>query len=288
MPVVTPDPESIDADASCSRRWALVASVALGALAAPVLAVLAQERSARAAGGLERLPEFVRLVAANRILATENVVDAFGHVSVRHPRNPDRFVMSRSRSPALVEHEDLMEFALDGTPIDARGRTAYGERMIHAAIYAVRPDVSSVVHNHSYAVLPFAVTSAPLKPVIHTASIIGAEVPVWDIRDHFGDTDMLVRTIEQGRDLAAALGKHTCLLMRGHGCVVTGATVQRAVLTAIYLQVDATVQLQAASLGQPEALSPGEITRSSETQFSPLALDRAWEYFCQRAGVDPG
>ncbi len=251
---------------------------------------VAQERRRvpAAAKRLERLPEFVQLVAANRILATENVVDAFGHVSVRHPENPERFVMSRSRSPALVEHEDLMEFALDGTPIDARGRTAYGERMIHAAVYAARPDVGSVVHNHSYAVLPFAVTGRALKPVIHTASIIGAQIPVWDIHDHFGDTDMLVRTIEQGRDLATALGKHTCLLMRGHGCVVTGATVKQAVLTAIYLQVDATVQLNAAALGDVQPLSAGEIAKSRETQFSPLALDRAWEYFCQRAGVDPG
>ena len=269
-----------------TRRWALTASLALGALTAPMVAVLAQGRTEKAS--LEHLPEFARLVAANRILATENVVDAFGHVSVRHPQKSDRFVMSRSRSPALVEHDDLMEFALDGTPIDPRGRTVYGERMIHAAIYEARPDVSSVVHNHSYAVLPFTITSTPLKPVIHTASIIGAEIPVWDIHDHFSDTDMLVRTLEQGRDLAAALGKHTCLLMRGHGCVVTGASVQQAVLTAIYLQVDAAVQLQATGLGTPKGLTPGEIEKSSETQFSPLALDRAWEYFCQRAGVDPG
>jgi ribulose-5-phosphate 4-epimerase/fuculose-1-phosphate aldolase len=286
-PLRSPEsPASARPEPPLTRRWALAASLALGALAAPVVAVLAQGRSEKSS--LERLPEFARLVAANRILATENVVDAFGHVSVRHPQKPDRFVMSRSRSPALVEHEDLMEFALDGTPIDARGRTVYGERMIHAAIYESRPDVSSVVHNHSYAVLPFTITNTPLKPVIHTASIIGAEIPVWDIRDHFGDTDMLVRTLEQGRDLAKTLGKHTCLLMRGHGCVVTGANVQQAVLTAIYLQVDAAVQLQATGLGAPRGLTPGEIEQSSETQFSPLALDRAWEYFCQRAGVNPG
>ncbi len=273
----------------CSRRSVLGAAVALATwpFVGPFGRVQAQSTRGGSALSLERLPEFARLVAANRILATENVVDAFGHVSVRHPRDPKRFVMSRSRSPALVEHEDLMEFELDGTPVDQRGRTVYGERMIHAAIYAVRPDVASVVHNHSYAVLPFTITGAPLKPVIHTASIIGAEIPVWDIRDHFGDTDMLVRTIEQGRDLAATLADHTCVLMRGHGCVVTGATVQRAVLTAIYLQVDATVQLQASGLGAPAGLSAGEIAKSSETQYSPLALDRAWEYFCQRAGVAP-
>jgi ribulose-5-phosphate 4-epimerase/fuculose-1-phosphate aldolase len=163
----------------------------------------------------------------------------------------------------------------------------YGERMIHAAIYAARADVGSVVHNHSYAVLPFSITRVPLKPVIHTASIIGAEIPVWDIHERFGDTDMLVRTLEQGRDLAAKLGPHTCALMRGHGCVVTGASVERAVVTAIYLQVDATVQLQAAGLGAAAGLSAGEIAKSTDTQFSSLALDRAWEFFCQRAGVAP-
>jgi ribulose-5-phosphate 4-epimerase/fuculose-1-phosphate aldolase len=273
-----------------SRREVLQASLALSALPFTVLpsAVPAQTpRADRGAGTLPALPEFQRVVAANRILANEGVVDAFGHVSVRDPRNSERFVMSRSRSPALVELGDLMEFRLDGTPVDPRGRTAYGERMIHAAVYAARDDVQSVVHHHAYAVLPFAVTGVPLRPVIHTASIIGAEIPVWDIREHFGDTDMLVRTIEQAGSLAAALGQHTCVLMRGHGAVVVGASVPRAVLTAVYLQVNARVLLQAQTLGAPAPLSAGEIEKSAETQFSALALDRAWEYFCRRAGVDP-
>jgi len=243
-------------------------------------------RGARAQSDVPR--ELKRLVAANRILANEGVVDAFGHVSVRDPRNAERFWLSRSRSPALVELDDLMEFALDGSAIDARGRTPYGERVIHAAVYAARKDVQSVVHNHAYDVLPFTITDEPLRPVVHTASVIGAEIPVWDIRTKFGATDMLVRSIEQGRDLAAALGDNTCALLRGHGAVVVGASIERAVLTAIYLQVNAKVLSQALQLGEPEPLSGEEIARSSETQFSPLALDRSWEYFCQRAGVDPG
>lgn len=284
-----------------SRRGLLRSSLAVCGLtlANAPLRLLGQERADRdgqpaaeehAGGGeadVPARPEFLRVVAANRILANEGVVDAFGHVSVRDPRDPRRFVMSRSRSPALVELADLMEFRLDGSPVDARGRTAYGERMIHAAVYAARPDVHSVVHHHSYAVLPFATTGAPLRPIVHTASIIGATIPVWDIRDHFGDTDMLVRTLERGEDLAAALGANTCLLMRGHGAVVVGASVRHAVLTAVYLQVNATVLLEARSLGEPKGLSRGEIERSAATQFSPLALDRAWEYFCRRAGVDP-
>jgi HCOMODA/2-hydroxy-3-carboxy-muconic semialdehyde decarboxylase len=256
----------------------LLALAALGA---------ARPRAATAQA-LPSLREFRRLVAANRVLANEGVVDAFGHVSVRDPRDAERFVLARSRSPALVELGDLMEFTLDGTPVDARGRTPYGERMIHAAVYAARPDVHSVVHHHAYDVLPFTVTGQPLAPVIHTASVIGATIPVWDLRTHFGATDMLVRTIEQGRDLAAALAEHTCLLIRGHGAVVAGASIERAVLTAIYLQVNAKVLREALALGTPTPLSADEVARSAEAQFSPLALDRSWEYFCQRAGVDPG
>jgi HCOMODA/2-hydroxy-3-carboxy-muconic semialdehyde decarboxylase len=239
---------------------------------------------------LPDLPELRRLVAANRILAHENVVDAFGHVSVRDPRDPKRYVLARSRSPELVELADLMEFALDGTPVDARGRTPYGERMIHGAIYEARSDVNAVVHNHSYAVLPFTIAGRALRPVIHMAAVIGAEIPVWDIRDEFGDTDMLVRRMDQGRSLAKKLGDRTCLLMRGHGAVVAARDVKQAVMTAYYLQVNAQVQLQALQLGaaaEPKPLSAAEVAAATETQLSPLALDRVWEYFCQRAGVDP-
>lgn len=262
----------------CTRRRVLAGVAALAAVGGFA-------RSARAQGAVPR--ELTRLVAANRILAHEGVVDAFGHVSVRDPADAARFWLARSRSPALVELGDLMEFDLEGTPIDARGRTAYGERVIHAAIYAARADVRSVVHHHAYGVLPFTITGEPLRPVVHTASVIGAEIPVWDIRTRFGETDMLVRTIEQGRDLAAALAGNTCALIRGHGAVVAGASIERAVLTAIYLQVNANVLLQALPLGEPQALSVEEIARSADAQFSPLALDRSWEYFCQRAGVDP-
>jgi ribulose-5-phosphate 4-epimerase/fuculose-1-phosphate aldolase len=271
-----------------SRRELLNAFtlLAVPGLLASIPGVMAQESDGNASN-LPMLVEFRRLIAANRILANENVVDAFGHVSVRDPRNPERFIMSRSRSPALVEFDDLMEFDLSGNAIDARGRTPYGERMIHAAIYDARPEINSVVHHHAYAVLPFTITDVPLKPVVHAASVIGAEIPVWDIRERYGDTDMLVRRIEQGRDLAATLADNTCLLMRGHGAVVVGSSIERAVLTAVYLQVNADVLLKARSLGEPVPLSDEEIRLSSATQFSPLAIPRAWEYFCQRAGVDP-
>jgi len=274
--------------ASFSRRAVLTASAACVGIATPFSGLFGQASTQN--DGAEALPglvEFQRLVAANRILSNEDVVDAFGHVSVRDPRNPEQFVMSRARSPAFVEHSDLMEFDLEGIAVDPGGRQAYGERMIHAAVYAARPEVNSVVHHHAYSVLPFTISDVPLRPVVHTASVIGAEIPVWDIREHYGDTDMLVRTIEQGRNLAATLADNTCLLMRGHGAVVAGLNVQRAVLTSIYLQVNATILLQARELGDPIALSDEEIALSAETQFSPLAVPRAWEYLCRRAGVDP-
>jgi ribulose-5-phosphate 4-epimerase/fuculose-1-phosphate aldolase len=230
--------------------------------------------------------ESQRLVSANRILAREDVVDAFGHVSIRNPQDPGLYIMSRSRSPELVEFSDLMEFTLDGKATDPRDRVPYGERMIHGAIYEARPDINAVVHNHSLAVLPFSVTDTPLKPTVHTGAVIGEEIPVWDIRDHFGDTDMLVRTMEQGRHMTAAMGSARCLLMRGHGAVIAGRTLKEAVMIAVYLQVNALVQTEAMKMGDPTYLSAREIELLTETQFSPLAMDRAWEYFCTRAGVD--
>jgi len=257
---------------------------ALGVLAAGLGAPLA---FAQSAAKLTDRIEFRRLVAANRILAREEVVDAFGHVSVRDPDNPKRYIMARSRSPELVEFADLIRFEQDGRSLDPDNRTPYGERMIHGAVYEARSDVNAVVHNHAYALLPFSITGRALEPVIHVASVIGPRIPLWDIATHFNETDMLVRTMEQGRDLAATLGPNTCALMRGHGAVVATSTLKEAVIAAIYLKVNAEVQLQAMAIGTPRRLSDAEVEKSRETQFSPLALDRAWEYFCARAGVDP-
>ena len=227
------------------------------------------------------------LVVANRILAREGVVDAFGHVSIRHPGNPERYLVSRSRSPALITLDDIMEFTLDGDAIDLRGRTPYGERMIHGAVYEARPDVFAVVHNHAQEVIPFSVTGTPLRAIGHTCAPIGAAIPVWDISDNFGDTDLLVVTMEQGRDLARSLGGARVALMRGHGCVVAAGTLRDAVNIAVYLQINARQQILAMQIGEPKYLSPGEIELASRRQSSPLALDRAWEYWRVRAGGDP-
>jgi ribulose-5-phosphate 4-epimerase/fuculose-1-phosphate aldolase len=224
------------------------------------------------------------LALANRILAREGVVDAYGHVSLRHPDHPDRFLLSCSRSPELVVPADLMEFTLDGEAADpADRRKPYLERYIHAAVYEARPEVNSVIHNHSSAILPFTVTGTPLRPLIHTAGMIGAAIPVWDIRDRFGDTNLLVANVEQGRDLARALGPNTVVLMRGHGCTVAAEGLQAAVIAAVYAQLNATLQMSAAQLGEVKFLSEGEIRETTALVRVPSVLARVWEYLASRA-----
>lgn len=227
------------------------------------------------------------LVVANRILAREGVVDAFGHISVRHPDNPERYFMSRSRAPELITRDDLMEFTLDGEAIDLQDRTPYGERFIHGAIYEKRPDVHSVIHNHSHEIIPFGVTkTTTLRPIAHVGSPIGRNVRTWDIRDKFGETDLLVVNMDQGRDLAETLGQDgRVALMRGHGAAVAGINIRQAVMTAVYLQVNAKLQLQTLQLGEPIYLSDAEVDNCFARQMSPLGLDRAWEYWVARAGV---
>jgi HCOMODA/2-hydroxy-3-carboxy-muconic semialdehyde decarboxylase len=228
--------------------------------------------------------ELRELALANRILAREGVVDTFGHVSLRHPQRADRFFLSRSRAPELVTVDDLMEFELDGTPVDARGRTPYSERFIHGAIYEKRADVMSVIHNHSHAVIPFGITPVKLRPVLHVGAAIGEEIPVWDIRRKFGDTNMLVVNMAQGRDLAATLGDNRVALMRGHGCAVAGRTLREAVFAAVYLQVNAQLQTQALMLSDKvEYLSPGEAAKAKEMTSQAVGLERAWEYWTLRA-----
>jgi len=224
------------------------------------------------------------LVIANRILAKEGVVDAFGHISIRHPGNPDRYIMSCSRSPGIVTMDDLMEYTLDGDPIDQRGRPMYAERFIHGGVFEVRPEVQAVVHNHSHAVIPFGVTGVKLRPMVHFGSTMGVDVPVWDIRKTFGDTTLLVLNMDHARDLARCLGDGRVALMRGHGCVVAGKTVKEAVMISIYLEVSARLQMQAMQIGDPLYMSPGEIRLAEGRFFGDLAIDRAWEYWCIQAG----
>lgn len=228
------------------------------------------------------------VVVANRILAREGVLDAYGHISVRHPLHADRYLLSRSRSPELVEAGDILEFMLDGTPLGDHPPAPYVERFIHGAVYEARPDIHSVIHSHALEVMPFTLGNIPLRPVIHVASDMGAEVPVWDIRDQFGDTTLLVSNVAQGRDMAKCLGANKAVLMRGHGFTVTGHTVVDAVKTGVYLPQNARVLKEALLMGGgAKPLSPGEIAvRSNVDPYSPQ-VQRAWEYWALRAGVKP-
>jgi HCOMODA/2-hydroxy-3-carboxy-muconic semialdehyde decarboxylase len=223
------------------------------------------------------------LVTANRILAREGVVDAFGHVSIRHPAADGRYFLSRARAPECIEVDDLMEFTLDGTAVDPGGRKPYAERFIHGAVFEKRPELKAVVHHHSPAVIPFSVTSRPLRPLMHMCASMGADVPVWDSRDRFGDTNLLVTRMEMARDLAETLGDRPVALMRGHGAVVAGASLREVVFNAIYLQLNADLQLRALQLGEVTFLSEGEVAEIQRTRAS-FTFERAWEYWCRRAG----
>jgi len=227
------------------------------------------------------------LVIANRILAKEDVVDAYGHVSIRHPDNPNRFLIARSLAPDLVGPEDIVELGLDGQPVGDESRTLYLERFIHAAIFAARPDIMAVVHAHAEDTLPFSIAAATkLRPVIHSGSFIGTEVPVWDIADSFGDTNLLVTNIEQGRDLAKCLGGNSVALMRGHGFASAARSLIEVVRLSVYLPRNARALMRAKQLGgEIKYLSQGEIDARNRgyRPYSPETW-RTWEYWANKAG----
>jgi ribulose-5-phosphate 4-epimerase/fuculose-1-phosphate aldolase len=225
------------------------------------------------------------LVIANRILAKEDVVDAYGHVSVRNPEDPQRFFMAHMLTPPeVVEHGDLIEFTLDGQAISDRRQPSI-ERFIHAGIYEARPDVNAVVHAHAEDSLPFGISEVPLRPVIHSGSFIGRHVTVWDIADKFGDTNLLVSNTSQGRDLAQCLAKNNVVLMRGHGFAAASRSLIEVVRMSVYLPRNARVQLAAMQMGKYKPLSDGEIaTRSAGYKPYTAQTWRAWEYWARRAG----
>ena len=224
-------------------------------------------------------PELMEdLAAASRILAAQGVVDGFGHVSLRHPAAPDRYLMSRSIAPALVTTADIIEYDLDSDPCNANGRTSFIERFIHGEIYKSRPDVMSVVHSHSPSVIPFGLAGVPMQAMYHNAAFIAAGVPVFDIHEKFGATDMLIRDGAKGVALAAAMGSRDILLMRAHGSVACGPTLQTAVFRAVYTEVNARVQHWATALaaGAPLAALDAEEGRLADA-LNQTAGMRAWE-----------
>src|SRR6202051_3026186 len=227
------------------------------------------------------------LVIANRILAREEVVDAYGHVSVRHPDNPKHFLIARSLAPDLVGPEDIVALGLDGQPVRGDSTQLYLERFIHAAIFEARPEVMAVVHAHAEDTLPFSIAAATkLRPVIHSGSFIGTEVPVWDIADSFGDTNLLVTNMAQGRDLARCLGANSVALMRGHGFSSAARSLIEVVRLSVYLPRNARALMRAKQLGgEIKYLSDGEIAARNRG-YSPYSCEtwRTWEYWANKAG----
>jgi HCOMODA/2-hydroxy-3-carboxy-muconic semialdehyde decarboxylase len=226
------------------RILAIAAAVVAGLIPAA-----AQEAPASAGPAPAALIE--DLVVANRILSDRGILDAFGHISVRHPENPARYLMARAIAPGIVTAADIMEFDLDSNPVDRRGRSMFIERFIHGEVYKVRPDVDSAIHTHSMGVIPFSITKTPLRPVIHNASFLHVGVPVWEIREAAGVTNMLVRSAALGKSLAAALGNRPVALMRGHGNVVVGPNVRIATSRAVFTDENARMQAVALSFGGP-------------------------------------
>jgi HCOMODA/2-hydroxy-3-carboxy-muconic semialdehyde decarboxylase len=256
---------------------------ALLATAIAVAAVPRRGHAAPASAGAADPALIDDLVVANHILFDQGVVDGFGHVSVRHNLDPNRYLLSRSMAPALVAADDIMEFDLDSTAVDPRGRTAYLERFIHGEIYQVRPDVVAIVHSHSPSVIPFADTKIALKPMNHIAGFLGDGAPVFDIRTAGGPaTDMLIRNNALGKALARTLGPHPVALMRGHGSVAVAQSIKHVVFRAVYTEVNARVEAEALAMGgKPEFLNPQEAAAAMQT--NEWLVGRPWELWKRHA-----
>ena len=244
-------------------------------------AVVAQAPPPASAGPAD--PALIEdLVAANRILYNQGVVDGFGHVSARHDKDANRYLLSRSMAPALVTADDIMEFDLDSTAVDPRGRSVYLERFIHGEIYKLRPDVRAIVHSHSPSVIPYADTKVELRPMNHIAGFLGGGVPVFEIRDVAGPaTNMLIGNPALGHALATVLGPHPVALMRGHGSVAAAQSVRHVVFRAIYTEVNARMESEALRLGEPRFLNDDEAAAAMKTNDG--LVDRPWELWKRRA-----
>lgn len=222
------------------------------------------------------------LVLAGRILAAEGVIDSFGHVSVRHPQRPERYLMPRVRAAELVTRDDILEFDFDDRPQPASDARVFAERCIHSAIYRARPDVMAVCHHHAPEIMPFCVSGIALVPVFHLGATMGAIVPLWDSQDDFGDTNLIVSTRGQGDSLARTLGANWTVLMRGHGATVAARSVREAVFRSIYGARNAEVQLRATQLGGVKPLTAAEAKAAGDFNLTSFAMDRAWEQWSRR------
>jgi HCOMODA/2-hydroxy-3-carboxy-muconic semialdehyde decarboxylase len=229
------------------------------------------------------------LIVATRILANEKILDAFGHVSVRHPHDPQRYFIPRHRAPELAEISDIVELTLDSEPVRPTELRLYSEKVIHGEIYKARPDVNAVCHHHAHTVLPFAISGREIVPVFHLAAVVG-HVPFWDQRDEFGDTNRLVIKPEEGASLARALGPHWTVLMRRHGATVAGTSLRELTFRTVFCSDNCKLLSQAMAMGHVDSLSPGEAKLTSAHQLRPPSTNRAWDYWVrqvEKAGLMP-
>ena len=227
------------------------------------------------------------LVAANKILAYEGILDGWGHVSVRNPKDPTHYFLARNLAAELVTAKDILEFTLDNVPIDAKGQDLYTERFIHGEIYKTRPDVNAVVHTHAPPLIPFTVTQVPMKPLYHRAAFVAQGIPVFDIQDDFGMTDMLIRNGQHGHALATSLADKPAALMRGHGATVVGPSLPRLVGRAVFLVKNATLQQQALALGGPIKYLNAEEAKLIEAREG-YGLGRQWTAWKLKVGIATG
>jgi ribulose-5-phosphate 4-epimerase/fuculose-1-phosphate aldolase len=235
------------------------------------------------------------LAIANRVLANEGVLDAFGHISVRHPEKPDRYLISRYGAAELVQPDHILELTLDSKPVAPTTARLFSELVIHGCIYQARPDVHSVCHHHAVSVLPFCISGVELVPVMHLGASLGPKVPFWDSRDEFGDTGLVVTRPEEGRSLARALGEYWMILLRRHGATLAGRSLRECVFRSIYTCRNAELQSRAIAMGSVSTLSVGEAELCRGHSLTPRTLGRAWEYWTYRlqkaeaatAGVEP-
>jgi ribulose-5-phosphate 4-epimerase/fuculose-1-phosphate aldolase len=247
---------------------------------------LAPEPRPPVSGGPVARATLEDLAAASRILVDQGVFDAAGHFSMRHPGHSERFLMSRSLAPASVTADDIMEFDLDAEACDARGRSGFLERFIHAEIYRRRADVMAVAHSHSASVIPFGLVPTPMRAMYHNAAFLAAGVPVFDIRERFGTTDIVVNSGEKGAALAAVLADKAVALLRAHGMVAVAPSVPDAVFRAVFTEVNARAQLQATLLGGPiAALDPEEGRLADAVNLATVG--RSWDLWKKRVTPSP-
>lgn len=224
----------------------------------------------------------VQIALASRMLANEGVLDAFGHVSLRHPKDPGRYLLSRARAPQLVEPGDIVEYDLDSEPVKKVDVQQFSERVIHGELFKARPDVMAICHHHAAAIMPFAISGVSLVPVFHLPAALGETIPFWDSRDDFGDTNLLVRTPEEGASHARGLGQNAAMLLRRHGATVVGRDLHEVVSRSIYMCQNAVYQMQAQLLGGIDVLTAGETKLAGAINTQPNVISRTWEVWTVR------